>query len=303
MPSFSADVDSLDIEHAGSFEQQGLLSGTTWGSSHVNAAAAFTSSTLADCRNWAHRAAAACEGATVQTRLTLLACLILVSIAFVQYLDARQLQILVESVQHARLGSIVVFTLLFGTAVVLLLPAMFLSIATGAAYGFYIGLPIALLGSVLGQVGAFLLGRYLLRDIVFTFMVKRVHGFASIDKKLSGHDPSGNQWTPYTFVLLLRLSPVLPYNLLNYVLGVTSIDLLPYALSSAVAAAPYVTLFVFLGSTATDLHALLTHTAGGPSPEWLIVLACIGIMSVIGLFLILRNVCQTTDEDEAGSAS
>eukprot|EP00878_Enallax_costatus_P011940 GHUV01012467.1.p1 GENE.GHUV01012467.1~~GHUV01012467.1.p1 ORF type:complete len:302 (+),score=67.68 GHUV01012467.1:102-1007(+) len=297
MRSHNAEVHHVDIEDAQSLEQRHLLDDSVW-DSHVSTAADFVTSSIAKWRSNLSTAKVACEGAAARTRLTLLVCLLLLSATVAQYLNAQQLQLLVESAQHARLGSIVVFTLLFGIAVVLLLPGMLLSIATGAAYGFYIGLGIAWTGTVLGQVGAFLLGRYLLRDIVFSFMVKRIQGFATIDKKLSGHDSGGNYWTPYTFVLLLRLSPVLPYNLMNYVLGVTSIDLLPYALSSAVATAPYVTLFVFLGSTATDLHALLTHGTGGPSPEWLIVLACIGIMSVIGLFLILRNVCQTSDTDE-----
>lgn len=296
MPTYTAELDRQDVEHAGNWEQQRLLAADGWRNPHFGHVVKVARNTIADCRSRLSKTRQACEGASVHTRLTLLVGLILLSAASLHYLDAQQLQLLVQSVQHARLGSIAVFIVLFGVAVVLLLPGMFLSIATGAAYGFHTGLVIAWLGTVLGQVGACLLGRYLLRDIVLSFMVKRVQGFAAIDKKLSGHDQAGHQWTPYTFVLLLRLSPVLPYNIMNYVLGVTSIDLLPYTLSSAVAAAPYVTLFVFLGSTATDLHAMLTHGAGGPSPEWLIVLACIGILSVIGLFFILRDACQAADE-------
>lgn len=296
MPSQNAELHQADIQHAEVVEQQCLLHGSAR-HSHATTAVAFAASTITSWRSKLSKAKVACESAAAHTRLTLLVCVILLSLTLAQYVDAQRLQILVESVQHARLGSIVVFTLLFGTAVVLLLPGMLLSIATGAAYGFYIGLGIAWTGTFLGQVSAFLLGRYLLRDIVSSFMVKRIQGFATIDKRLSGHDSGGNYWTPYTFVLLLRLSPVLPYNLMNYVLGVTSIDLLPYALSSAVAAAPYVTLFVFLGSTATDLQALLAHGTGGLSPAWLIVITCIGIMSVIGLFLLLRKVCQTSETD------
>lgn len=283
------DVEAISCSH-----QSFTLS--TLDDEEPSTAAALAHRFCGHCRGQWNRAKLQLVGAAARTRLTLLLCLIFLSAVGTQCLNAEQLQILVEWLQHARLGSMIIFTVLFAIAVVMLLPGMLLSIATGAAYGCGLGVVIAWLGTVLGQVGAFLLGRYLLRDVVFSFMVQHVHGFAHIDQRLSGHGPGGTQWTPYTLVFLLRLSPVLPYNITNYVLGVTSIDLLPYALSSAVAAVPYVALFVFLGSTATDLHALLSHGTRGLSPEWLITLACVGIMSVAGLFLLLKNVCRPVVE-------
>lgn len=301
MLDYIAKVDHADIVHAGNLqEEQLLLADSMVRAPHPDAITTQACGTLADFGSGCSDIRLACERFTVHTRLTLLVCLILLSGASIHSLDAQQLQVLVDGVHHLRLGSIALFIVLFAVAVVLLLPGMLLSFAAGAAYGFYIGLAISWLGTVLGQVGAFLLGRFLLRDIVFSFLVKRVQGFASIDKKLSGHDQEGHyKWTPYTFVLLLRMSPVLPYNIMNYVLGVTSIDLLPYTLSSAVAAVPYLMFFVFLGSTATDMHALLRHSSGGLSPEWLIAMACISILSVIGLLLIIRNVCQGGDEENS----
>ncbi|WIA08706.1 hypothetical protein OEZ85_008130 [Tetradesmus obliquus] len=242
---------------------------------------------------------ASCKGLSTvtNTRLTVLVCLMLVSATLYQYLDAQQLQRIVDGLQGAHLGSIIVFVMLFAVAVVLMLPGMLLSIGAGAAFGFYVGCVVAWLGTILGQVGAFMLGRYLLRDLVYSYMVRRVPGFATIDSNISSDG--------WKLVLLLRLSPVLPYNVMNYVLGVTAIRLLPYAVASGVAAAPYVALFAYLGSASSDLFQLLHDGAQAQlSPELLILLACIMIMSVVGLFFVCRHIFTAVPaEGDGGSSS
>ncbi|KAF6259541.1 snare associated Golgi protein-domain-containing protein [Scenedesmus sp. NREL 46B-D3] len=241
---------------------------------------------------------ASCKGlaSVSNTRVMALVCLLLVSAGLSRYLDAQQLQAMVEGLQGAHLGSIVVFVLLFAAAVVLLLPGMLLSIGAGAAFGFYVGWVVAWLGTILGQVGAFMLGRYLLRDLVYSYMVRRVPGFATIDSNISSDG--------WKLVLLLRLSPVLPYNVMNYVLGVTAIRLLPYALASGVAAAPYVCLFAYIGSASSDLFQLLHDGAHAQlSPELLILLACIMIMSVVGLFFVCRHIFSAAPAEAGGDSS
>lgn len=139
-------------------------------------------------------------------RFTMLLCLLFVSAGVATYLDAQQLQLLIESLRGAPVASMLVFTILFGAAVVLLVPGMLLSIGSGAAFGLAAGSVVAWLGTVLGQVGAFLLGRYLLRDVVVAYLEKRVHHFKAVDAGISEDG--------WKLVLLLRLSPVLPYNLM-----------------------------------------------------------------------------------------
>lgn len=139
-------------------------------------------------------------------RLTILLCILFLSAGLATYLDAHQLELLIESLRDAPLASMLVFTALFGAAVVLLVPGMLLSIGSGAAFGLVSGSTVAWLGTVLGQVGAFLLGRYLLRDVVVAYLEKRVPHFKSVDASISVDG--------WRLVLLLRLSPVLPYNLM-----------------------------------------------------------------------------------------
>ena len=59
-------------------------------------------------------------------------------------------------------------------------------------------------------------------------------------------------------VVLARLSQVLPYNLLNYSLGLTSVSLRDYVLGSAVGMLPGIFMFVILGTTATDIAAIMS---------------------------------------------
>lgn len=139
-------------------------------------------------------------------RLTILLCILFLSAGLATYLDAHQLELLIESLRDAPLASMLIFTALFGAAVVLLVPGMLLSIGSGAAFGLISGSTVAWLGTVLGQVGAFLLGRYLLRDVVVAYLEKRVPHFKSVDASISEDG--------WRLVLLLRLSPVLPYNLM-----------------------------------------------------------------------------------------
>lgn len=76
----------------------------------------------------------------------------------------------------------------------------------------------------------------------------------------------------------------------NYALGVTAINLVPYAVASAVAAFPYVCLFAYLGSVSTDLYKLLHDGARAYlSPQLLIILACVMILSAVGLFFVCRH--------------
>ena len=61
----------------------------------------------------------------------------------------------------------------------------------------------------------------------------------------------------FKVVVLLRLQPVLPFNMLNYALGLTSIRLRDYALASWIGMLPATVLYVYLGSIMNDFSDLL----------------------------------------------
>jgi uncharacterized membrane protein YdjX (TVP38/TMEM64 family) len=144
-----------------------------------------------------------------------------------------------------------VFVLGYAAAVVALAPGSLLTVAAGAIFGLGWGTLWVLIAASLGACGAFLVARYLARGAV----ERRLAGnprFAAIDRAV------GEQG--FRIVLLLRLSPVFPFNLLNYALGLTRVRFAHYA-AACVGMLPGTILYVYYGKLGIDVAAL----AGGAS--------------------------------------
>lgn len=146
--------------------------------------------------------------------------------------------------RHGRWG-MAAFVITYAVAVVALVPGSLLTLAAGALYGLTAGVPLVFAGAVLGACGAFLVSRYLARDWVERKLV-RFPRFAAIDAAVA---TSG-----FTLVFLLRLSPVVPFTLLNYALGATRVRFRDYALAS-VGMLPATVLYVYSGSLAREVAA------------------------------------------------
>jgi uncharacterized membrane protein YdjX (TVP38/TMEM64 family) len=124
------------------------------------------------------------------------------------------------------LGAIapIAFVLVYSAAVVALIPASLLTIAGGAVFGLVRGTLYALIGATLGSTAAFLLGRHTFRGIV-TRRLASMPRFAAVERAVSA---KGRR-----IVFFLRLSPVVPFNFLNYALGLTTISLADFVIASA----------------------------------------------------------------------
>ncbi len=134
--------------------------------------------------------------------------------------------------------------LFYIVACVFLLPGSVLTLGAGFLLGVPVGLVSAWMGATLGACAAFLLGRTLARD----WVASRVSGnpkFTAVD------DAVGREG--FKIVLLLRLSPVFPFNFLNYALGLTKVSFGKYALASFIGMLPGGLMYVYLGSVARSL--------------------------------------------------
>ncbi|GLC44991.1 hypothetical protein PLESTB_001745900 [Pleodorina starrii] len=183
----------------------------------------------------------------------LLALLVFVGLSLLsyKYLHSGELAHFVLKIQANPLGSLHVFVLFHVAAVVLLFPAMLLQAITGALYGLYAGLLVSWFASSVGQALAFLLGRYLFRASVKSYLVTRVPNFPQIEAAIKKEG--------WKLMCLLRLSPILPYNILNYAAALTPISFLAYSLSSAAAIIPWTCLYVYLGTLSTSVVAELAR--------------------------------------------
>ncbi|MBN9511716.1 MAG: TVP38/TMEM64 family protein [Alphaproteobacteria bacterium] len=144
----------------------------------------------------------------------------------------------------------VAFIALYVIGTVLLFPAALLSLAGGAFFGPVWGAVVDLAGATLGAAAAFLVARYLAAD----WVAARVSG--KLARLVAGVEAEG-----WRFVALMRLVPLIPFNLLNYALGLTRIGFLPYILASAVCMIPGAIAYTWLGyagrsAAAGDTRAL-----------------------------------------------
>ncbi len=144
-----------------------------------------------------------------------------------------------------------VFMVAYALAVVAFVPASLLTLAAGAIFGVVAGTAYVFVAATVGATLAFLVARYVARPAVES----RLEGndsFSSIDQAV------GEQGRKIVF--LLRLSPVFPFNLLNYALGLTRVSLADYFVAS-VGMLPGTLLYVYSGKVAGDAAALASGMA------------------------------------------
>ena len=131
-----------------------------------------------------------------------------------------------------------VFALIYIIGTVLCVPGIVLSVAAGLLFGLW-GIPVVSAGGTIGATLSFIIGRYLLRGKLERLAAGNAT-FQAIDQAVSGH---GGQ-----LVFLLRLSPMIPFSVSNYLYGLTDVQLGPYMLGTWLGTIPVICLEVYLGA-------------------------------------------------------
>jgi uncharacterized membrane protein YdjX (TVP38/TMEM64 family) len=142
------------------------------------------------------------------------------------------------------------FVLIYAAGTVLFFSGALLSLAGGALFGPVWGTAWNLLGATLGATLAFLIARGLGADWVAQRLGSRLR------RLVDGVAEEG-----WRFVALMRLVPLVPFNLLNYALSLTRISLGAHVLASAVCMLPGAIAYTWLGyagrsAAASDSSAL-----------------------------------------------
>lgn len=128
------------------------------------------------------------------------------------------------------------FVALYAVATVALVPGGIFDLVGGALFGPYLGSAINLLGGTLGAALAFLFARYIARDWAQARAGPRLQGIMrSVDEE------------DWRFVAFVRLVPVIPYNVTNYLLGITRIPFPRYVLATVVFIAPSTVAYTWIG--------------------------------------------------------
>jgi uncharacterized membrane protein YdjX (TVP38/TMEM64 family) len=172
-----------------------------------------------------------------------------------------------------------IFALVLFVATFLPMPDWPLPIVAGYVYGVW-AFPLVYVGITVPSIVAFLAARHLARDRIRAFLAKRPK-YRSIDKAVGAGG--------WKVVALLRLSPMVPFNLQNYALGVTAISFGQYLAGTLIGITPGVAIYVYFGIFGYGLGK-------GPSAlDW--VLLGVGVAATITLGIIVTRKTKTLLED------
>ncbi len=164
----------------------------------------------------------------------------------------------------------VLFIIIYILGAILFVPGSILTIGGGVLFGLLWGSIYVSIGATIGAAAAFLIGRYLARGWVRS-QLEGNRKFAAIDEAVGREG--------WKIVALTRLSPVFPFNLLNYAFGLTAVSFRDYAIATWAGILPGTILYVYLGS----LGGTLAHSgeSGRTPAQW--ALDIVGLIATIAV--------------------
>jgi uncharacterized membrane protein YdjX (TVP38/TMEM64 family) len=175
-----------------------------------------------------------------------------------------------------------VFVALYVLATVSLLPGSILTLGAGLVFGVAKGSIVASISATLGATAAFFIGRHLARG----WVSRRIEGnatFKAIDEAVADEG--------WKIVVLTRLSPVFPFNLLNYAFGVTRVAPRHYILASWLGMMPGTVMYVYIGSLAGDLATLGAAQRVRTPAEW--ALYIVGLLATVAVTVYVTRLART----------
>ncbi|MBC7968833.1 MAG: TVP38/TMEM64 family protein [Verrucomicrobia bacterium] len=176
-----------------------------------------------------------------------------------------------------------IFVLGFAITTTLGFPGNVSTIAGGAVFGLYWGTLWSLIGATLGAVGAFLLARYLVHDWA-------AHRFGQ--QALLQRINQAIVHKPMRFILAVRFTPLSPFSLVNFLLGLTPIDLKTYTIGTFFGIIPLTIVNTWLGVAGKEA------LSGGDRLPFFLALGALTLLSVLPLLVKQKRVTQPTTAPE-----
>ena len=181
------------------------------------------------------------------------------------------------------LGGALLFIIACTLGAVLFVPGSLIAMSAGFVYGFPVGSLVGLVAISAGACAAFLSGRLLVRDWAAA-QIRRRPRLRAIDRAVDQQ--------ALVLVALTRLSLIIPYNVLNYVLGATAVKTLPYVLGTTVGMIPATLLYTYLGTLASDFGEIRSGKLGNGLPSgWLLLFGL--IVLAVAAYLVQRAAART----------
>ncbi len=188
-----------------------------------------------------------------------------------------------EYIQSLGTAGIIAFILLYILATVAFLPGSILTLGAGFVFGFLQDVVYVSIASTLGATAAFLLGRGLFRREI-SLRTGENPKFKAIDMAVAQEG--------WKIVMLTRLSPVFPFNLINYAYGLTAVSPRAYILASWIGMLPGTVMYVYIGSLAGDLAAAAAGEQTAMPGPWMIAARIAGLAAAVVVTLLIARTAR-----------
>ncbi|MCC5608286.1 TVP38/TMEM64 family protein [Nostoc sp. CHAB 5834] len=218
-------------------------------------------------------------------KLLLLSCLIATLIIVAKQFNFQGLlQTSVIWVESLGVLGPIAYIAIYNLATLLFIPGSLLTLKGGCLFGVFWGSIYVLIAAIVGATLAFLIGRYLSRDWVSRQMEQHPK-FKAIDLAVAKEG--------WKIVLLTRLCPIFPFNLLNYAFGVTQVSLKDYILGS-LGIIPGTLMYVYIGSLAGNLAMINTsyQPITSETQVWQWVMRVVGLIATVAVTVYITKVAH-----------
>lgn len=172
----------------------------------------------------------------------------------------------------------VLFVAAYIVASLVLAPAVILTLAAGASFGLWRGTLLVYVGAALGSSAVYAVAAPLARSRLLRW-IDRDPRVAAVRGAVVGQ----GVWVMF----LLRLSPLVPYNLLNYALALSGVRYRDYLLAS-IGMLPAIVMYVYYGKVVGDVAALAAGVAPPRGPEYYVLLAGGLVATIVATTMITR---------------
>jgi uncharacterized membrane protein YdjX (TVP38/TMEM64 family) len=219
-------------------------------------------------------------------KLLLMILVALLVLAGIKYLQVQeQLKRVLSWVADLGAWGPLIFMVIYILACVLFIPGSILTLGAGVLFGVMKGSIIVSTAATLGAVCAFLVGRHIARDWV-SKKIQASPKFQAIDEAVAREG--------WKIVGLTRLSPVFPFNLLNYAYGLTRVSLRDYFFASWIGMMPGTVMYVYIGSLAGEIAKIGSEAHRRTSAEW--ALYMVGLMATVAVTVYITRIARAALE-------
>ena len=180
------------------------------------------------------------------------------------------------------IAGVALFAGLYAVATVLMLPGAIFSLGAGFAFGLGWGFVAVSIGATTGAALAFLIGRFLARDKIEA-MTRDKPKFRALDRAIGKKGAR--------LIFLLRLSPLIPFNLSNFFYGLTAVRFWPYVVASWIGMMPGVLVYVYLGTLGRAGLETAAGTETERTPlEW--TLLVVGLIATVAVTVWISKIAR-----------